>query len=110
MLALLRESTSSIKLLLAFQKNPYLFFDQVKPQDFLEIKSLRLGIRNFYFFYHPDHAKHILQDNKENYPKSSLVLKKILPLSGRKGLIQLNDKDAKKVRQSAGLLMHPDKA
>lgn len=105
-----KESTNSLKLLLSFQKSPYLFFDQVKLKNSLAIKELRLGLKKFYFCYHPDQAKHILEDNKANYSKSSLVLKKILPLSGPKGLIQLSDQDAKVVRQVAGHLMHPDLA
>ncbi len=110
MLALIKNSTDSIKTLIDFQKNPYLFFDQVKPNDLSHIKYLNMGFKNFYFCYHPDHAKYILQDNKDNYPKSDLVLKKILPLSGPTGLIQLKDKKAKPVRQSSGHLMHPDRA
>lgn len=95
---------------LSFQKNPYLFFETVKPDNSLELRKLRLAFKTFYFCYHPDHAKHILETNKENYPKSSLVLKKILPLSGPTGLIQLSDQDAKMVRQIAGQLMHPERA
>jgi len=101
---------TSIKLLLNFQKNPYLFFDQVMPENTRQVRRLRMGTKNFYFCYHPDQAKHVLEDNKDNYPKSSLVLKKILPLSGPTGLIQLNDQDAKGVRQAAGYLMHPERA
>jgi cytochrome P450 len=110
MLATLTNQENPLSLLFSFQNDPYFFFDRVKPKNTHKIKKLRLGIKDFYFCYHPDHAKHILHDNKENYPKSSLVLKKILPLSGPKGLIQLSDKDAKAVRQSAGTLMHPEKA
>jgi len=108
MYATLKKSTNLLKLLFSFQKSPYLFFDKVKPKDKLEIKKIRLGFKKFYFCYHPAQAKHILEDKKENYSKSSLVLKKILPLSGPKGLIQLSDQDAKVVRQIAGHLMHPD--
>lgn len=110
MLATLTNQENPLRLLLLFQKDPYFFFDQVKPKNTQKIKKLRLGIKDFYFCYHPDRAKHILQDNKENYPKSSLVLRKILHLSGSKGLIQLSDREAKAVRQSAGTLMHPEKA
>ena len=106
----LSQRENALSLLFSFQKNPYFFFDQVKPENTHKIKRLRLGIKDFYFCYHPDHAKHILEDNKDNYPKSDLVLKKILPLSGPTGLIQLSDKEARAVRQSAGVLMHPDKA
>lgn len=100
----------ALKLLRSFQKDPYRFFDLAKPDDPSKIQRLRLGMTTFNLCYHPDQAKHILEDNKDNYPKSSLVLKKILPLSGPTGLIQLNDQDAKTVRQSAGVLMHPEKA
>ena len=99
-----------LSLLFAFQKNPYYFFDQMKPDDCRQIKRVYLGPRRFYFCYHPDHAKHILQDNKANFPKSSLVLNKILPLSGPSGLIQLNDKEALPVRKSSGRLMCPHNA
>lgn len=104
----LRENPLS--LLFEFQKNPYYFFDQIKPRDSRQIKKVYLGPRRFYFCYHPDHAKHILQENKTNYPKSSLVLKKILPLSGPSGLIQLNDNEALPVRKASGRLMCPNNA
>lgn len=109
-LSIIKDPTNSMRLLFQFQNNPYEFFEQVKPCNDSEIRHLRLGFKNFYFCYHPDQVKYILQDNKENFPKSSLVLKKILPLSGPTGLIQLNDKEAKVVRQIAGQLMHPEKA
>lgn len=96
--------------LFAFQKSPYTFFDEVKPKNGKYIKKIRLGIKDFYFCYHPDQARYILKDNIQNFPKSDLVLKKILPLSGPKGLIQLNDQEAKSVRHCAGLLMNPKKA
>jgi cytochrome P450 len=98
-----------LKNLFAFQKSPYTFFDEIKPHDSKKMKRVRLGIKDFYFCYHPDQAKYILKDNIKNYPKSDLVLKKILPLSGPKGLIQLNDKEAKGVRLAAASLMAPEK-
>ena len=106
----LMKVTQSIEHIFAFQRSPYQFFDKVKPENSNEIKKLRLGFKKFNFCYHPDHAQHVLQDNKDNYPKSKLVLSKILSLSGPKGLIQLSDKEARPVRQSAGKLMHPERA
>jgi cytochrome P450 len=110
MKAALLLANNPISRLLSFQRNPYFFFDQVKPEDSRQIRKLKLGFKDFYFCYHPDHAKYILQDNIKNFPKSSLVLRKILPLSGPTGLIQLNDKQARSVRQAAGRLMCPELA
>ncbi|MFL5814661.1 MAG: cytochrome P450 [Bdellovibrionia bacterium] len=93
--------------LLAFQSDPYGFFDEHKPEDTSKPVRLSLGFRPFYFCYHPRHAQHILQDQKHKYDKSSLVLKKIKALSGPKGLIQLKDEEALRVRQTSGKLMSP---
>lgn len=108
MQAILTKAIGPVDLLLSFQKSPYHFFDKIKPDDPRQIRHMRLGFKEFYFCYHPDHAKHILHDFKKNYPKSSLVLNKILPLSGPTGLIQLSDKAALPVRQAAGRMMTPD--
>jgi cytochrome P450 len=92
--------------LLAFQNDPYEFFDEHKPEDTSKPVRLNLGFRRFFFCYDPRHAQHILQDQRDKYDKSSLVLKKIKALSGPKGLIQLKDEEASKVRQTSGKLMN----
>ncbi len=92
--------------LLAFQNDPYKFFDEHRPADTTKPVSLNLGFRRFFFCYDPRHAQHVLQDHRHRYNKSSLVLKKIKALSGPQGLIQLNDKDALGVRQTSAKLMN----
>ena len=67
---------------------------------------MNLGFRRFFFCYDPQHAKHILQDQKHKYDKSSLVLKKIKALSGPQGLIQLKGEEALRVRQASAKLMN----
>jgi hypothetical protein len=72
-------SSTSIGRLLAFQKDPFRFFDEHSPKDphatHMPV-ALRLGYKRFYFCYDPTHAKHILQDQRHKYSKSALVLKK----------------------------------
>ena len=89
----------------SFQKDPYGFFDLHKPEDTRKPIALTLGFRRFFFSYDPEHAQHILQDQKQKYDKSSLVLRKIKALSGPQGLIQLKDEPAARVRQSSRALM-----
>ncbi|WP_413289777.1 cytochrome P450 [Bdellovibrio sp. HCB337] len=86
---------------MAFQQDPYGFFDEYKPKDTSQPVQLNLGFRRFFFCYDPQHAQHILQEQKHKYDKSSLVLKKIKPLSGPQGLIQLTGDDAQRVRQTS---------
>ncbi|WP_409479776.1 cytochrome P450 [Pseudobdellovibrio sp. HCB154] len=94
--------------LLEFQKDPFAFFDKHKPENAAIPVELNLGFRRFFFCYHPDHAQHILQDQKHKYNKSSLVLNKIKALSGPQGLIQLVGEDAARVRNTSAKLMSTD--
>ncbi len=98
--------TNPVGRLLTFQNDPFGFFDEHKPLDTTKPVRLNLGFRRFFFSYDPQHAQHILQDRKQKYDKSSLVLKKIKALSGPQGLIQLQGEDALRVRQTAGKLMN----
>jgi len=92
--------------LMAFQKDPYGFFDTYKPEDSTKPVALNLAFRRFFFCYDPRHAQHVLQDQKHKYDKSSLVLKKIKALSGPQGLIQLKGEEAQRVRQTSAKLMN----
>lgn len=92
--------------LIAFQNDPYGFFDDYMPQDTSQPVQVNLGFRRFYFCYDPQHAQHILQDHRNKYDKSSLVLKKIKSLSGPQGLIQLKGAEAHRVRQTSATLMN----
>lgn len=99
-------SKNPIGKLLAFQNDPYGFFDRHKPEDTTKPVALNMGFRRFFFSYDPRHAQHILQDQRQKYDKSSLVLKKIKSLSGPQGLIQLTGEDATRVRQTSAKLMN----
>lgn len=91
--------------LMAFQKDPYVFFDEHKPESTQSPVYLNMGFRRFYFCYDPQQAQHVLQDSKHKYDKSSLVLKKIKALSGPEGLIQLKGEEAQRVRKTSAQLM-----
>jgi cytochrome P450 len=101
-------SNNPIGRLLAFQKDPFAFFDEHKPADSNTPVELNLGFRRFFFCYDPKHAEHVLQDQRHKYDKSSLVLKKIKALSGPQGLIQLVGEDAMRVRQTSAKLMNTE--
>lgn len=90
----------------AFQTDPFRFFDDYLPDDTSRPVKLKLGFSRFFFCYDPQHAQHVLQDQKQKYDKSSLVLKKIKSLSGPNGLIQLNGNEAQRVRQTSAKLMN----
>lgn len=94
--------------LLAFQNDPFGLFDEHKPENTNKPVYLNLGFRRFFFCYDPQHAQHILQDHKQKYDKSSLVLKKIKDLSGPQGLIQLKGEEAHRVRQTSAKLMNSE--
>jgi enediyne biosynthesis protein E7 len=94
--------------LIAFQRDPYGFFDKHRPKGTTKPVALTLGFQRFFFCYDPLHAQHILQDQRQRYAKSSLVLKKIKALSGPLGLIQLNDQEAAMVRHASASLMNKD--
>lgn len=96
---------SPIGKLLAFQKDPYGFFDEYRPADTTKPVYMKLGFRRFFLCYDPQHAQHILQDHKHKYDKSSLVLKKIEALSGPQGLIQLQGERAQRIRHISANLM-----
>ncbi|MEW6056581.1 MAG: cytochrome P450 [Bdellovibrionota bacterium] len=98
--------TNPVGQLLAFQKDPYGFFDECKPENTSTPVALNLGFRRFFFCYDPRHAQHILQDQRHKYDKSSLVLKKIKALSGPQGLIQLKGEEALRVRKTSAKLMN----
>lgn len=47
-----------------------------------DVVRLRMGPRVAYLLTHPDHIKHVLQENYRNYPKS-VMYRKLYPLVGR---------------------------
>lgn len=94
--------------LMAFQHDPFKFFDDHQPKNTKKPVAVKLGLRTFFFCYDPCHAQHLLQDQKHRYDKSTLVLKKIKALSGPQGLIQLGDDKARGVRQTSAKLMNTE--
>lgn len=97
--------TNPIGRLVAFQNDPFGFFDDHRPMDTMRPVPLNLGFRRFFFCYDPHHAQHVLQYQKHKYDKSSLVLKKIKSLSGPQGLIQLKGEESQRVRNTSAKLM-----
>jgi cytochrome P450 len=81
-----------------FMRNPLLFTEEMheKHGDFF---LLHLGHKKFYFAYHPDHAEKILGHNADRYIKSRLIFDKIRPITGMRGLVQLEGAEWSEIRK-----------
>jgi cytochrome P450 len=42
-------------------------------RDFGDVVLLRMGHLHFYLFFHPDHVRHVLQENHQNYVKGPII-------------------------------------
>ena len=71
-----------------FIRNPIEFTTEIQKAhgDFF---PLYLGHKKFYFAYLPEHAKQILGTHANHYKKSRLIFDKITPITGMRGLVQL---------------------
>lgn len=61
--------------------------------------SLYLGHKKFHFACHPDLAESILNSQVHEYQKSRLIFDKIMPITGKKGLVQLEGEEWKEMRR-----------
>ncbi|MFQ5961726.1 MAG: cytochrome P450 [Candidatus Methylomirabilales bacterium] len=64
----------------AWQDPPRFFLDVALRYG--EVVRLRMGVHRAYLLSHPEHIKHVLQDNFLNYVKSPPRIEKIKPLFG----------------------------
>ncbi len=64
----------------AWQDPPRFFLDAALRYG--EVVRLRMGVHRAYLLSHPEHIKHVLQDNFLNYVKSPPRIEKIKPLFG----------------------------
>ena len=70
---------------LAFQRDPLAFLSNL-AQQYGDIAQFRLLLWPTFVINHPDHIKHVLQENYRNYDKDVLLFKVVRPLMGN-GLI-----------------------
>ncbi|HET6345990.1 MAG TPA: cytochrome P450, partial [Myxococcota bacterium] len=67
--------------------------------------GLRLGCRRVLFVFHPTDAAQVLRRDAESFGRSRLVFDKIIPLTGRRGLVQLDGDEGNQARQRTGVVV-----
>ena len=67
---------------------------------------LYLGHRKFYFVYDPEIVGHMLCHHPEYYRKSRLVFNKIQPITGKQGLVQLENEPWHQIRKLTNPLFY----
>ncbi|WP_372370766.1 cytochrome P450 [Candidatus Uabimicrobium sp. HlEnr_7] len=89
-----------------FALDPISLMKKMQKQygDFIQIW---MGPLRFFFVYHPRHIQHILQTKQKNYLHSRLIFDKLIPLTGSKGLVQLEGEKWKKHRQITNVSFKP---
>jgi cytochrome P450 len=98
---------ASLRYLRAFQKDPILLMDQLH-QEYGDWVELSVGFKKILFCFHPFQAGAILRTNSNAYRKSRLIFDKIVPLTGARGLVQLEGKDGRDHRQITGASLSTD--
>lgn len=73
-----------------FQSDPIAF---IKALDCGAIARVPLGPKRFHFIFDEEAAEHVLLKNVTNYKKSRLIFDKIVPITGKKGIVQLEDEE-----------------
>src|SRR4051812_45139860 len=83
-------------------------FLQETRRRYGDLAAVRIGPKRFYVACHPRHAQHVLTDNLANYPKSRFVFDRILPVTGRRGLVQLEGAEWAPERQHTNRALRPE--
>jgi len=86
------------KQLKSFTQDPLLFItNQRKEQgDFF---TVNLGIKKIHFACHPQYAEAMLGIKADHFQKSRLIFNKIRPITGRQGLVQLENEKWARMRK-----------
>lgn len=79
---------SSLGYLREFRRDPIALMDELQLRHG-DLVVLRLGPKRIFFCFHPSHAEQILKRRADQYRKSQLIFRKIRPLTGPRGLVQL---------------------
>jgi cytochrome P450 len=86
------------KQLRSFTQDPLIFItNQRKEQgDFF---TMNLGIKKIHFACHPKYAEAMLGMKTDQFQKSRLIFNKIRPITGKRGLVQLENDDWTRMRK-----------
>lgn len=81
-----------------FINDPLKFMNQVHQKQG-EIAVVFLGPKKFYFIRHLGAVEEILNSKAHHYKKSRLIFNKIKPITGERGLVQLESDEWSEMRQ-----------
>ena len=83
---------SSIRRLIGLASDPVITMEKIR-KSYGDFAVLKMGRKNIFFCFHPDLAQDVFQKNQSAFRKSRAVFDQIIPLTGRRGLVQLEGKD-----------------
>ena len=86
------------KQLKSFIKDPLSFITNQRREqgDFF---TVNLGIKKIHFACHPNYAEAMLGMRADQFQKSRLIFNKILPITGKRGLVQLENDEWARMRK-----------
>jgi len=96
---------SPIKNLQNFIRDP-LHFMHTMHKNHGDYFSLYLGHKQFHFVCHPDLVEKVLNSELDAYRKSRLIFNKIKPITGHKGIVQLDGEEWDDMRRVTGDVFH----
>jgi cytochrome P450 len=88
----------SISAMNLFRENPIRCMGGLHA-DGVDHAVLNLGLRKVHFLFHPELAEAVLRGDSESYCKARLVFDKITPLTGMRGLVQLEGEEGRRHRK-----------
>src|ERR1700724_3597135 len=98
-------SLNPLESTLAFRRSPLQFLTELQKQ-YGDIAQFRLAIWPTVFICHPDHIKHILQDNHRNYDKDVVMYRIARPLVGNGLITVVKENDWLRQRRLAQPAFH----
>lgn len=83
--------------LFEFIKNPVLFLRKIKETG-SDVQRIKIGPKYFVFVFNPDIANEILVKKANIYPQNRFIYDRIKPITGKKGLVQLEGQESVSAR------------
>jgi cytochrome P450 len=97
-----------IKQLRQFIQHPVNFLDQLKANSPELVQEVYLGPKRFVVVFDPDVASGILIQKSERYLQNRAIFGKIKPVTGNRGLVQLQGLESREFRKTARELFTPN--
>ncbi|WP_407676963.1 cytochrome P450 [Peredibacter starrii] len=88
-------------------KNPVLFLDECFTEGLQDIQTVRIGPKIFHLIFDPDLAQKILISESEVFVQNRSIFDRIKPITGDKGLVQLNGDESRLNRRKVRPMLLP---